>query len=418
MLLHSLRLGLKVLARRPFFTFVSLFGIALTLAVLTIATALLDHTFGSVAPEVHADRMLGIFQVELSDNAGRQYRGEAGFSLFDRHLRGLEHAEELSLVSIPSALVSFVDGRKVPLDLRRVDGAFFRVLQFDFLEGGPFTDEDDNEARPVAVISERARQLLFGNQPAVGQTFELDNQRLRVQGVVRTIPDFRPISAADVWVPIQSARSDAYRRGLTGRFQALLLAREKSQVAALRAEVENRLTAVDPSEEGEFETFSTYVESPFDALSRELLGLYGEEAAGLRPGSRMKILIAVAMLLFMALPSLNLVNLNLSRMLERVSEIGVRKSFGASSRTLVAQFLVENLVLTLIGGALGFAFGAFGLATLSGTAFVSYAQLGLNASVFAWGLLLMTIFALISGVYPAWRMSKLHPKEALEEKPS
>ena len=418
MLLHSLRVGLKVLARRPFFTFVSLFGIALTLAVLTVATALLDHTFGSVAPEVHADRMLGIFQIEMSNGEGRHYRGEAGFSLLDRNLRGLELAEEMSLFTIPSALVTFVDGRKVPLDLRRVDGAFFRVLQFDFLEGGPLTDDDDADARPVAVISERARQLLFGNAPAVGQTFELDSQRLRVQGVVRTIPDFRPISAADVWVPIQSARSDSYRRGLTGRFQALLLARERSDLGALRSEVEGRLATVDPSSETEFQSFSTYVDSPFDALSRELLDLYGEEHAGLAPGSRMKMLIAVGMLLFMALPSLNLVNLNLSRILERVSEIGVRKSFGASSRALVAQFLVENLVLTLLGGALGFVFGALGLNAISGSAFVSYAELGLNASVFAWGLLLITIFALISGVYPAWRMSKLHPKEALEEKPS
>ena len=48
----------------------------------------------------------------------------------------------------------------------------------------------------------------------------------------------------------------------------------------------------------------------------------------------------------MLLPTVNLVNLNVSRILERASEIGVRKAFGASSRTLVAQFLVENLVLT------------------------------------------------------------------------
>ena len=59
------------------------------------------------------------------------------------------------------------------------------------------------------------------------------------------------------------------------------------------------------------------------------------------------------MLLFMLLPTLNLVNINLSRILERSSEIGVRKAFGASSRTLVGQFVVENLVLTLIGAAVG-----------------------------------------------------------------
>ena len=56
----------------------------------------------------------------------------------------------------------------------------------------------------------------------------------------------------------------------------------------------------------------------------------------------------------MLLPAVNLVNLNASRIMERASEIGVRKAFGASSRTLVGQFVVENVVLTLIGAALGF----------------------------------------------------------------
>ena len=54
----------------------------------------------------------------------------------------------------------------------------------------------------------------------------------------------------------------------------------------------------------------------------------------------------LALMLFMLLPTINLVNLNLSRILDRASEIGVRKAFGASSRTLVGQFLIENLVLT------------------------------------------------------------------------
>ena len=53
-------------------------------------------------------------------------------------------------------------------------------------------------------------------------------------------------------------------------------------------------------------------------------------------------------LLFMLLPALHLINLNVSRIMERASEIGVRKTFGASSRSLVGQFVVENVLLTLM----------------------------------------------------------------------
>ena len=55
----------------------------------------------------------------------------------------------------------------------------------------------------------------------------------------------------------------------------------------------------------------------------------------------------------MLLPAVNLININVSRIMERASEIGVRKAFGASSLTLVGQFVVENVLLTLIGGAIG-----------------------------------------------------------------
>ena len=58
------------------------------------------------------------------------------------------------------------------------------------------------------------------------------------------------------------------------------------------------------------------------------------------------------MLLFMLLPALHLVNLNIGRIEERTSEIGVRKSFGASTPTLVGQFVAENVLLTLIGRGL------------------------------------------------------------------
>ena len=59
---------------------------------------------------------------------------------------------------------------------------------------------------------------------------------------------------------------------------------------------------------------------------------------------------------FMLLPSINLINLNISRILGRSSEIGVRKAFGASSQQLVVQFVVENLVITTFGGLFGLIF--------------------------------------------------------------
>ena len=118
-------------------------------------------------------------------------------------------------------------------------------------------------------------------------------------------------------------------------------------------------------------------------------------------------------LLFVMLPTMNLVTINLSRIMERASEIGVRKAFGASSRTLVGQFVMENVVLTVIGGAIGFVLAIFALRALSAVELVPYFVLDINLRIFGYGVLMAVVFGVLSGVYPAWRMSRMHPVQAL-----
>ena len=118
-------------------------------------------------------------------------------------------------------------------------------------------------------------------------------------------------------------------------------------------------------------------------------------------------------LLFVSLPTVNLVNLNVSRILERSSEIGVRKAFGAPARSLVLQFVVENVVLTLLGGLLALVLAQGTLALVEARGLIPHAELGLSWRVFGAGLAMAIAFGLLSGVWPAWKMSRLHPVDAL-----
>ena len=122
----------------------------------------------------------------------------------------------------------------------------------------------------------------------------------------------------------------------------------------------------------------------------------------------------LATLLFMLMPTINLVNINVSRILERSSEIGVRKAFGASAQTLVAQFLVENIFLTLIGGMLGLLLSVGAMQLINDSNVIAHAHLQLNWRIFSIGMALSVLFGLISGVYPAYKMSKLQAVEALK----
>ena len=101
--------------------------------------------------------------------------------------------------------------------------------------------------------------------------------------------------------------------------------------------------------------------------------------------------------------------------MERSSEIGVRKAFGASSKTLVYQFIVENLILTFLGGAIGIVLSWIIIQVINSANLIDNLVLSLNITVLFFAMLTCVVFGLLSGVYPAWRMSKLNVVDALKQ---
>jgi putative ABC transport system permease protein len=417
MIRHYLSLSLKVFARRRFFTFVSLFGISFTLTVLMLVTALLDHAVAPFPPEVHQDRTLGIyFAMESGDNLRKN--GGAGFKLLDGYMRNIPGVERMSLASYPTGALSYLNGTRVTSYLKRTDGEFWRIMRFDFLEGGPFTTSDLESHRMVAVINESTRRRFFGEgAQAVGRTIDINDQRFRIVGVVRDVPILRIVPFADVWVPFTTDKSDSYRQEIVGDTvgMGLLLARSRDDLPAIREEVRSRARRVPSEDPKVFSKVTTHAETLFETAARVLTT--GGNAEIENPARRLWIALATLALLFMLLPAVNLVNLNVSRIMERASEIGVRKSFGASSVVLVGQFLVENIALTLIGGAIGLLAAVWLLWVVNTSGLILYADLRLNYRVFLAGLGFALFFGAASGVYPAWRMSRLNPVEALKGTP-
>jgi putative ABC transport system permease protein len=408
MLKIQLKLALKVLRRRPFFTAVSLVGIGLTLLVLTVAAAIFDHAFAAHPPEVHQDRTLLVSRLELTGEHWTS-RASLGYAFIDRYARGLPGVERMAVASDVASAFSYVGGERVRSYLKRTDAGFWRILSFSFVEGGPFTEEDVAQARPVAVINEATRGRFFGGQAAVGRTIELDGQRFRVIGVVDDVPFLRMVPFADVWVPLTAQPSDDWRQGLQGSFTAILLAGRRADFPRIRSEFASRLATVDLSGT----RFTRAFAQPRTQLE-DMAALLAVERRGYDDGARVVIGTLLALAVgFMVLPVVNLVNLNVSRALERASEIGVRRAFGASRWSLVRQFVVENVVLTLVGGLLAFAATEAVLRLLTASALVPYGDFHVNLRIFAWGLAFAVVFGVLSGAWPAWRLSRLHPVDAL-----
>jgi putative ABC transport system permease protein len=332
-----------------------------------------------------------------------------GYRFVDKYVRGLAAAEETSIFTGASPMVMYHEGRKIETHIRRTDGPYWRILDFRFLEGGPYTDADDRDANFVAVITDDMRERLYGlNATAVGKTFMVDGQRYRVVGVVSAVAITRRVGFSEIWAPIRTTKGE-YQKGMIGNFGAVVLARSRSDFPALRNELAQRLTHFEFDDPKEYNRVVAGLDTKFEAAARNIIG---NQVDVDRP-MMLRLVVIVMGLLFITLPTVNLVSINLSRIMERASEIGVRKAFGESSRTLVGQFVMENVVLTVIGGAIAFALATWILAMISRAQFIPYAIFEVNLRIFGYGMLLAAFFGIVSGVYPAWRMSRMHPVNAL-----
>ena len=412
MLLSYLKIAWKVLLRRKVFTAISLFGISFTLMILLVVYAMYDYTVGPHRPELHVDRMLYVNRMQLLYREGGQSNNAVGYNFLNEHIRTLKTAEKVSLSEANYGVgVAYVGQQVLKLDHKRTDGEFWQVLDFDFLEGRPYNIGEVRDAARLAVLNATTARRYFGSdRGVVGRTIDIDAVRYRVVGVVHDVAVARANSYAEVWTPVTTGPDDLRKPDLLGQYQAIILARQAADVPAIKAEVlqvARRTPLPDPKQ---FKQLNMRAQTLLASYTARFDNNVGPDGG---VGRFTKVMLGLG-LLFMLLPALNLVNINVSRTLERSGEIGVRKAFGATAGRLVGQFLVENIFLTLLGSGLGLALAAGALALLNSSHLFAYADYALNARVFGVALALALFFGVLSGAYPAYKMSKLQAVRALK----
>ncbi|HWW62197.1 MAG TPA: ABC transporter permease, partial [Thermoanaerobaculia bacterium] len=264
--MNSIKLALKVLGRRKFFTFISLFGISLTLVVLIVAAAILDNLFAPRKPESRFDRVLCVYRFGMY-GPHSSMNTDPGYGFLDRWMRTLPDIERASIFTNPGTVAMFHAGQRVEMTLRRTDGEYWRILDFRFLEGRPFTPAEEAGSAHVAVINDRLRAKLFGNAPALGQTISFEDQSFRVIGVVPAVPSVRLAAWADVWVPISTMKSSAYRHELMGDFHGIVLARDRADFKRLQSEFATRMKHMPIENPREFSEVRSTLDTPFEAFA-------------------------------------------------------------------------------------------------------------------------------------------------------
>ncbi len=405
------KIAIAVLRRRKFFTFISLFGISLTLTIVIVLASFIDHLVSAGYPDTQRDRELYVNSLRLmSSKQGYSNTGPASFYFLNTYVSKLKTPERMAIGSIYVATNTYVNNKKLVINLKYTNDEYWNVLNYDFLEGKAFNNTQLVNGEKVAVISEETRDNYFGKGvSAAGKYLETDNVQYRVIGVVKNVPVTRVFAYGDIYVPYTLSKSDLNNKQLTGMYTAILQAKDKDDLPKIREEY-NQMISRMPKTDKEFDLIYSYADTYLESFTR-MMPFSSPGNSGI---TIFYAIIAIFFLLFLLLPTLNLVNINISRIMERSSEIGVRKAFGASSKTLVYQFITENLILTFIGCLVGIVLSFLIIQVINNSDLISHADLKINLNVLFYSLLATLIFGLLSGVYPAWRMSRMQVVHALK----
>ncbi|MEA5425601.1 ABC transporter permease [Arcicella lustrica] len=412
MLFNYIKIAWKVLLRHPFYTFITLFGITLTLTVLMVITSFLDHLVGSHYPEYKRDRSLYIMNIALRDSARTSMNGgPVSYNFIKEHLKTLKTPEKVGFSTMINSANSYLNGKRIKVSTKFCDATFWEVTDYEFLEGKPFNEQNIANGEHVVVITDAMKKQYFEDETAsaIGKSIEVDNEKFKVIGVVKSAPVTRIMTFSDVFFPYNLPKSNYQSKGLQGSFTAIILAKNKSDFKAIQDEFDasvgriplpimnwgNRYDIIDVKAQPYLDTF-----------------LYSFT----RDGQEIFLYIAIffIVLMLMGLPAINLVNLNVSRIMERASEIGIRKAFGAPSSSLAWQFIIENIFITMIGGSFALILTLIIISIFNDSGLILHADLSINFSVFGVSLLVCLIFGLLSGVVPAIRMSKMKVIDALK----
>lgn len=278
-------------------------------------------------------------------------------------------------------------------------GRYLGIKAYEILIGRNFTAEDIKNSTKVAIIGSTVSSELFGDVNPVGKTLRIGGVPFRVIAVLKTKGSTGPFDNDDlIFIPITTAQKKVFGVYFPGTVNMIVV---KSQTPELMEYTEEDINEI--------------------LTKRHNIGINQEKDFEIRNSAefqeRLKSTVKTFSILLGSIASVSLLvggigimNIMLVSVTERTREIGIRMAIGARSSDIRKQFLIEALLLAIIGGLIGVVAGVL-------TSFLVTKFSDLTAEITPFSIILSLSFSAIVGVvfgfYPAYKASLLNPIDAL-----
>ena len=283
----------------------------------------------------------------------------------------------------------------------RINGTepqYFQIRSWAFQEGTSFTQDDVEMAANVAVIGETVRKNLFAATDPIGETIRINNLPFKVVGLL--VPKGTSAAMGNDQDDIILVPITTLQKKITGQdwLQWIMVsAQSRDSSYSAQQQITSLLRdrhRIRPGEDDDF----------FVRNLADMADLADQQA------KLFTMLLASIASISLIVGGIGIMNIMLVSVTERTREIGIRMAIGATEVDVQQQFLIEAIVLSLLGGAIGIVFG-------TGSSFLITQTLGWPVLVSPTAIVAAVIFSMAVGIffgfYPARKAARLDPIEAL-----
>jgi len=283
-----------------------------------------------------------------------------------------------------------------------VNASFYGIDNGEIASGRFFDDSEDKTLAQVVVLGSNIKEKLFGDTEALGKSIRLHKSKYQVVGVMKKRGGSGMMNMDDwIFIPVETAQKKIL--GINYVYYILTkvadLDRAEDTAEDIRAVLRTQHDITDPAKD-DFRVSTV----------AELMSMLGTITGAIT------LLLLAIVSISLVVGGVGIMNIMYVAVTERTAEIGLRKAVGAKYRDILNQFLIEAVMVTLIGGVIGILIGV-GLSALLSWMANHYLNLGWKFAVplkaFIVSIGFSAAVGLVFGVYPARKAAKLDPIEAL-----